>query len=137
MGPIFQGGRIKRSYEAAQAQWEQAKIAYEAAAANAFGEVSGALVDRTKLVETERQRARAVAAYQEAVRLANIRYDSGLSAYFEVLEAQQQLFPAEISLAQTRRDQLVAVVNLYRALGGGWQAEGLRRARGESGRARR
>ena len=64
-----------------------------------------------------------MAAYQEAVRLANIRYNSGLSAYFEVLDAQQQLFPAEISLAQTRRDQLVAVVNLYRALGGGWQAE--------------
>ena len=80
-------------------------------------------MDRTKLVETERQRARAVAAYQEAVRLANVRYDSGLSAYFEVLEAQQQLFPAEISLARTRRDQLVAVVNLYRALGGGWPAE--------------
>jgi multidrug efflux system outer membrane protein len=123
VGPIFQGGRVKRSYEATQAQWEQARIEYEAAAANAFGEVSQALVDRTKLAETERQRARTVAAYREAVRLANIRYRSGLSAYFEVLEAQQQLFPAEISLARTRRDQLVAVVNLYRALGGGWQAE--------------
>jgi multidrug efflux system outer membrane protein len=123
LGPIFQGGRIKRNYEAVRAQWEQATIQYEATAANAFGEVSGALVDRTKLVETERQRARTVAAYQEAVRLANVRYGSGLSAYFEVLEAQQQLFPAEIGLAQTRRDQLVAVVNLYRALGGGWQAE--------------
>ena len=122
-GPIFQGGRIKRSYEAAQAQWDQARIEYQAAAANAFGEVSQALVDRTKLVETERQRARTVDAYREAVRLANIRYNSGLSAYFEVLEAQQQLFPAEISLARTRRDQLVAVVNLYRALGGGWQAQ--------------
>ena len=123
LGPLFQGGRIKRSYEVAQAQWEQARIQYEATAANAFGEVSRALVDRAKLVETERQRARTVAAYQEAVRLANVRYASGLSAYFEVLEAQQQLFPAEISLARTRRDQLVAVVNLYRALGGGWQAE--------------
>jgi len=123
LGPIFQGGRIKRRYEAARAQWQQARIQYEAAAANAFGEVSRALVDRTKLVETERQRARTVAAYQEAVRLASLRYNSGLSAYFEVLEAQQQLFPAEISLAQTRRDQLVALVNLYRALGGGWQAE--------------
>jgi multidrug efflux system outer membrane protein len=123
LGPLFQGGRIKRSYELAQAQWQQAKIQYEATTTTAFGEVSGALVDRTKLVETERQRARAVAAYQEAVRLANVRYNSGLSAYFEVLEAQQQLFPAEISLAQTRRDQLVAVVNLYRALGGGWPAE--------------
>jgi multidrug efflux system outer membrane protein len=123
LGPIFQGGRIKRRYEAAQARWQQARIEYEATTTNAFGEVSRSLVDRTKLVETERQRARAVAAFQEAVRLANVRYNSGLSAYFEVLEAQQQLFPAEISLAQTRRDQLVAVVNLYRALGGGWPAE--------------
>ena len=123
LGPIFQGGRIKRSYEAARARWQQARIEYEATTTNAFGEVSRSLVDRTKLVETERQRARAVAAFQEAVRLANIRYNSGLSAYFEVLEAQQQLFPAEISLAQTRRDQRVAVVNLYRALGGGWPAE--------------
>ena len=80
-------------------------------------------MDRTKLVETERQRARAVAAHLEAVRLANLRYASGLSAYFEVLEAQQQLFPAEIGLARTRRDQRVAVVDLYRALGGGWPAE--------------
>jgi multidrug efflux system outer membrane protein len=123
LGPLFQGGRIKRNYEAVQAQWRQARIQYEAAAANAFSDVSRALVDRAKLVETERQRARTVAAYREAVRLANLRYASGLSAYFEVLEAQQQLFPAEISLAQTRRDQLVAVVSLYRALGGGWQAE--------------
>ena len=57
------------------------------------------------------------------MRLANLRYTSGLSAYFEVLDAQQQLFPAEINLARTRRDQLLAVVNLYRALGGGWQSE--------------
>jgi outer membrane protein, multidrug efflux system len=123
LGPLFQGGAIKRNYEVARAQREQARIQYEAAATNAFGEVSSALVDRTKLVETERQRTRTVAAYQEAVRLANIRYGSGLSAYFEVLDAQQQLYPAEVSLALTRRDQLVAVANLYRALGGGWQAE--------------
>jgi multidrug efflux system outer membrane protein len=123
LGPLFQGGRIKHGYEAAKARWEQARVSYESAIATAFGEVSRALVDRTKLVETERQRAREVTAYQEAVRLANVRYTSGLSAYFEVLEAQQQLFPAEIGLAGTRRDQLVAVVDLYRALGGGWEAE--------------
>ena len=122
-GPLFHGGRIKHNYEAAKARWDQARVSYEATTANAFGEVSRALVDRTKLVETERQRARTVAAYQEAVRLANVRYTSGLSAYFEVLEAQQQLFPAEISLAQTRRDQRLSIVDLYRALGGGWQAE--------------
>jgi len=122
LGPIFRGGRVKRNYEAAQARWEQARVSYEATTANAFGEVSRALVDRAKLIETERQRALQVAAYQEAVRLAQIRYSSGLSAYFEVLEAQQQLFPAELALAQARHDQLVAIVNLYRALGGGWQA---------------
>jgi multidrug efflux system outer membrane protein len=121
-GPIFQAGRIKKNYEAAKARYDAARVEYEAAVTRALSEVSGALVDRTKLVETERQRARTVNAYQEAVRLANLRYTSGLSAYFEVLDAQQQLFPAEISLAQTHRDQLVAVVSLYKALGGGWQA---------------
>jgi len=123
LGPLFQGGRIKRNHEAALAQWKQARIRYEAAVANAFSEVSSALVDRSKLVQTERLRARAVAAHLEAVRLANLRYASGLSAYFEVLEAQQQLFPAELGLARTRRDQRVALVDLYRALGGGWPAE--------------
>jgi multidrug efflux system outer membrane protein len=123
LGPIFQGGQIKKNYEASKARYEQAKVLYEAAVSNSLSEVSVALVDRGKLVETERQRARTVGAFREAVRLANIRYASGLSAYFEVLDAQQQLFPAEISLAETHRDQLVAVVNLYKALGGGWPAE--------------
>ena len=122
LGPIFQGGRLKRNYQAARAEWDQARIAYEAAVTNALAEVSTALVARTKLVDTERERSRTVVAYQEAVRLANLRYMSGLSAYFEVLESQQQLFPAEITLARTRLDQLVAVVDLYRALGGGWPA---------------
>jgi multidrug efflux system outer membrane protein len=123
LGPLFQGGRIKRGYEAAQARWEQARVSYEATVTTAFGEVSQALVDRAKLVETERQLSREVAAYQEAVRLVNLRYTSGLSAYFEVLEAQQQLYPAQVLLARTHRDQRVAVVDLYRAMGGGWPAE--------------
>jgi outer membrane protein, multidrug efflux system len=125
LGPLFTAGSVKRGVQVSKAQWEQAKVQYEAAVTNALAEVSTALVAREKLVETERQRARAVAAYREAVRLANLRYLSGLSAYFEVLESQQQLFPAEITLAQTRRNQLVAVVDLYRALGGGWPARAL------------
>jgi multidrug efflux system outer membrane protein len=120
---LFQGGAIKRNKEAAVARWEQARVQYEAAVTQSLAETSTALVSRTKLVETERQRVRTVQAYREAVRLANVRYRSGLSAYFEVLESQQQLFPAEIGLAQTRRDQLVAVVSLYKAVGGGWTAE--------------
>jgi multidrug efflux system outer membrane protein len=123
LGPLFSAGQIKKNHEASKARYEQAAVQYDASVANAFREVSGTLVDRTKLVETERQRVRAVRAYQEAVRLANLRYASGLSAYFEVLDAQQALFPAEISLARTHLDQLVAVANLYKALGGGWQAE--------------
>jgi multidrug efflux system outer membrane protein len=62
-----------------------------------------------------------VRAYQESVRLSRIRYESGLAGYYEVLEAQQQLFPAEIGLAQVQLDQLLTVVTLYRTLGGGWQ----------------
>jgi outer membrane protein, multidrug efflux system len=129
LGPLFQAGQIKKNYEANKARYEQAAVQYDASVAKALLEVSGTLVDRTKLVETERQRARTVRAYQEAVRLANLRYNSGLSAYFEVLDAQQQLFPAEISLARTHLDQLVAVANLYKALGGGWQAEAAAGAR--------
>lgn len=123
LGPAFQGASLKHNYRAAQARFLEAKVQYEAAVASAFGDVSTALANRTRLVETEEQRTRAVRAYREAVRLASLRYRSGLSAYFEVLDAQQQLYPAEISLAQTRRDRLVAVVALYKALGGGWQAE--------------
>jgi multidrug efflux system outer membrane protein len=123
VGPLFNGGRIKRQYEAQKALWEQAKVQYEATVSNAFGEVSTSLVDRTKLVDTVEQRQRAVTAYQESVRLSNVRYLSGLSSYFEVLDSQQQLFPAEIELSRSRRDQLQAIVNLYRALGGGWVAE--------------
>ena len=123
LGPLFSAGRIKGNYGASKARYEQAKVRYEATVAAAFGDVTRALVDRSKLAEAEAQRDRAVRAYREAVRLANLRYASGLSAYFEVLDAQQQLFPAELALAQTRRNQRLAVVSLYRALGGGWQHE--------------
>ena len=76
-----------------------------------------------KLAQVEEQQARTVRAYREAVRLANIRYLAGLSSYVEVLDAQQQLFPAEISLAQTRSARLANLVTLYRALGGGWNLQ--------------
>lgn len=119
-GPLFQGLRLKNQYEASVAQWEQAKTQYEAAVTNAFGETSTALVAHQKLAEVEKQQARSVAAYREAVRIANIRYVAGLSSYVEVLDAQQQLFPAENALAQTRFSRLANFVQLYKALGGGW-----------------
>ncbi|MEP6769931.1 MAG: efflux transporter outer membrane subunit [Acidobacteriota bacterium] len=122
-GPIFQGGRLRNQYAVSRALFEQAAAQYEAAVRNAFGEVSTTLVAHEKLAEVERRQARTVAAYREAVQLAIVRYLAGLSSYVEVLDAQQQLFPAEISLAQTRSARLTNLVALYRALGGGWNVQ--------------
>jgi len=88
---------------------------------NAFQETSDALISRSKLAAVRRQQARAVAAYQTAVKIALERYQLGDSGYYEVLQEQQELFPAENSLVQTQLNQLLAVVQLYRALGGGWE----------------
>jgi multidrug efflux system outer membrane protein len=122
-GPIFQGGRLKREKEVAVAQFEQSKVLFERSVTAALADVSTALISRQKLIEVRVESARAVAAYREAVRLANIRYESGLSSYFEVLDAMQQLFPAEQRLARVTRDELNSVVTVYAALGGGWQVE--------------
>jgi multidrug efflux system outer membrane protein len=121
LGPIFEGGRLRAQKRVALAQFQQARLAYERGVTNALGEVSTTLVALQKLGEEEAQRARAVAADHEAVRLATLRYESGLSAYFEVLDAMEQLLTAENSLAQTRRDRFVALAQFYKALGGGWQ----------------
>ena len=119
-GPIFQAGKLYGGYKSAVANWEAAKWQYEGVVLNALREVSNALIDAQKLKDVRDQDAKAVTALQEASELATIRYTGGLATYFEVLEAQQQLFPAEDQLARTERDELLAVVQLYAALGGGW-----------------
>ena len=119
-GPLVQGGRLYGNYQAAVAQWEQTQLQYQQAVIIALQEVSNALTNQQKLAETRQEQARAVDALQESVRLATLRYTGGFATYFEVIEAQQQLFPAENALAQVQRDQLIAVVQLYKALGGGW-----------------
>jgi outer membrane protein, multidrug efflux system len=120
-GPIFQGGALVGQYREAKAKHEEARLRYEQAALEAFREVSDALVTREKLVGIREEQARAVRAYEQAVQLSLQRYTDGKAAYFEVLEAQQQLFPAENSLARTELNQLLVVVQLYKALGGGWE----------------
>jgi multidrug efflux system outer membrane protein len=122
-GPIFRGGSLRGQVRVATAQFEQARLAYEQAVNRAFGEVSTSLVALQRLGDAEGERQRAVHAYQEAARLAGLRYSSGLSRYFEVISAQENLLNAENSLAQVRHDRLVALVNLYKALGGGWPVE--------------
>ena len=121
-GPLFQGGRLIGNYKSAKANWEASKAQYEGTVLTALREVSDALVDAEKLLGVREESARAVTALQEASDLATIRFTGGLATYFEVLEAQQQLFPAETTLAQVELQQLLAVVRLYAALGGGWYA---------------
>jgi len=120
-GPVFQGGRLYGQYRQAKAAWTEAKLQYQQTALNAFQEVANALISGQKLEEVRTQQARAVAAYQDAVQVSTQRYVAGKASYYEVLEAQQQLFPAENALAQTQLNQRLAIVQLYKALGGGWK----------------
>ena len=120
LGPLFKGGRLRAEERVARALFDQALVSYERAFTRALGEVSSNLVAIEKLAAEETERDRSVHATREAVRLATLRYESGLSAYFEVLDALQLLLPAETALVQTRRDRLTAFVSFYRALGGGW-----------------
>ncbi|HKQ45554.1 MAG TPA: efflux transporter outer membrane subunit [Rhizomicrobium sp.] len=119
-GPIFSGGRLEGIYQQRQAFWDETVAQYKQKILVAFRETSDALVARQTLVSREAALQSQVRALQHSADLALDRYRSGRASYFEILEAQQQLFPAKSTLAQTRRDQLVAVVNLYKALGGGW-----------------
>ena len=119
-GPLFQGGLRLSEYRAQKSAWEESKARYEQTVLTALAEVSDALVAQEKLAEERAQRERQVQALSESVDLALVRYRQGLAGYYEVLDAQEQLFPAERLLARAQRDQLNAVVQLYRALGGGW-----------------
>ena len=135
-GPLLNAGRTLGNYRASVAQWEQAKLLYEQAVLTALREVSDALTLLAKLTESERGQERAVKALEQAVAYATDRYRNGFASYFEVLEAQQQLYPAQNTLAQIRRDRLLAYVQLYKALGGGWSladAEWSDQAKGTGG----
>lgn len=119
-GPLFQGGGLTGQYDQAKAAWDEAKLRYQQSALNAFGDVASALVTRQRMAEVREQQAVAVRAYEEAVGLANQRYRAGRASYYEVLQEQQLLFPAQVTLAEARRDEYNAIVQLYRSLGGGW-----------------
>ncbi|HYK78374.1 MAG TPA: TolC family protein, partial [Micropepsaceae bacterium] len=122
-GPIYTGRRLEEVYHQRQAYWDETVAQYKQKVLVAFQETSDALVARQTLTLRRTALESQVRALRSSSDLALMRYQAGRAAYFEVLEAQQQLFPAESALAQTQRDQLVAVVNLYKALGGGWNAD--------------
>jgi outer membrane protein, multidrug efflux system len=121
--PLFQGGRIRRNYEAAKARFDQALAQYQKAALNGYREVADSLISIEKLKGVRTEQEKGVVALRDAGKLARSRYDSGLSNYLEILIADQSLFQQELQLARTRGAELVAVAQLYRALGGGWQPE--------------
>ena len=119
--PVFQGWRIFYNYEATKARFDQAVAQYQKAAQNGFREVADALVGVEKFKDVRAELEISVQALANAARLSRLRYDTGLANYLEILIADQQLFDQELLLARARGAQLTAVVQLYRALGGGWQ----------------
>jgi multidrug efflux system outer membrane protein len=118
--PIFTAGRISGTVKAREAQQQQAVAQYLQAIQQAFREVEDSLVFHRAVREIRADRERRVAALGRALVLANLRYERGLATYLDVLDAQRQLFQAELELASIMRDQLTAVVQVYKALGGGW-----------------
>jgi len=121
-GPLFQGGQLRAQYRNAKAAFDEAKAAYEQTVLTAFQEVSDALIMRQKYAEAALFNGQAVAALTSAVELATERYLNGKSSYYEVLQAQQELYPTQRSQVQTQVSELLSIVTLYRALGGGWEA---------------
>jgi multidrug efflux system outer membrane protein len=118
--PIFTAGRISNTVKAREAQEQQAVAQYLQTIQQAFREVDDALISHRQLRGIREDRERRVTALGQAVVLANLRYERGLATYLDVLDAQRQLFQAELELTSTTRDQLTAVVQVYKALGGGW-----------------
>ncbi len=119
--PIFTGGALRGNLHVAESQHQQALIAYRQAIQHAFGDVSDALIGYQKFHEVRVRQEDTVADLQESVRLSNMRYKGGTTTYLEVLDGQRSLFSAELTLAQARGTEYQSLVQLYRALGGGWK----------------
>jgi multidrug efflux system outer membrane protein len=119
--PIFTAGRTRSQVALAEARRDEAVIAYQQTIRQAFREVSDALVGYAKLREFREQQERLFGAAQDARRLAEVRYQGGVTSYLEVLDADTRLFDAELGLAQAELRERAALVEIYRALGGGWQ----------------
>jgi outer membrane protein, multidrug efflux system len=119
--PIFEGGRLKSNVRLAEAQREQLLLTYQQAIQGAFRDVSNALVAYRKNREFRVQQEHLVEAAQDAARLSEVRFKAGTADYIEVLTNNTNTFTAELGLAQAQGNELTALVQLYQALGGGWQ----------------
>ncbi len=120
-GTIFDFGKKKKQYEAAIAEYDQARYTYEQTVIEAFTEVNNALTAYQKYQETYGLKLSLREAALKYVNLAHLQYRAGSLNYLDVLDAQRKYFDAQISLSNALRDEYIALVNLYKALGGGWQ----------------
>ena len=119
--PLFDGGRIRSNVRIAEAQRNQAEVAYEKSIQTAFREVSDSLIAHQRTHQSRHEQERLVSALEDRKRLAYVRYQGGVDTQLNALDADRDLFQAELTLAQTRYSELTSVVQLYKALGGGWQ----------------
>jgi len=120
--PIFTAGRTKSQVAMAEARREQAVLGYQQTVRQAFREVSDALVGYRKLREFREQQRLLLASAEDALRLADVRYRGGAASYLEVLDADTRRFNAQLGLADAQFQELSSLVEIYRALGGGWSA---------------
>lgn len=118
--PIFNAGKNKRRVEITESQYRQTLYGYESVVLQAFREVEDSLVDYRKSGDRRVSQAARVESERKVLSLAEVRYRGGVSNYLEVLDAQRSLFESELDSSQSVRDQLVALIRLYKALGGGW-----------------
>jgi outer membrane protein, multidrug efflux system len=118
---IFNAGRLAATVKLTEAQQLELVFTYRQVVQRAFREVSDALVGRQKARELREQLVRLVASTQDAARLSDVRYRGGVASYLEVLTSQTSFFDAELELARARLTELLTLVQLYSALGGGWQ----------------
>ena len=119
--PIFTGGRLKSDVRFAKSQQELAVVNYQRTVQNAFREVSDALIQYRKVREIRTQQELLVETLRDRSRLAYLRYQGGVDTQLNALDADRDLFDAELNLSQTKRNELLSLVQLYKALGGGWQ----------------
>jgi multidrug efflux system outer membrane protein len=120
-GPLFDAGRSGFGVKAAQARAKQSLAAYDQAAKQAFREAADSIHSYAKTGEIIAERAKLVESLQKVSTVARDRFQGGASSYLEVLDAERSLFSAELDLADARRDRLIAIIQTYRALGGGWK----------------
>jgi multidrug efflux system outer membrane protein len=119
--PIFEGGRIRSNYNLAWARRDEAELSYKQSVQLAVADVSNSLVGYTQSQQYRAKIKEQTDTYYETARLANVRFNGGATSFLEVLVTQQQYFTSELALAQAWNTELQNYVQLYRALGGGWE----------------